>query len=922
MATPRRTHRCRSSLPLLLSLALVLPLVLLGAPAALAQQQPTGSVAGTVTNDQGKGVGFAQVVIEGTQLGTITDASGAYRIANVPTGSQVVAAMLIGNRTARATITVVADQTVTQDLVMAPDPLGMETLVVTGTSTPTEQLESSTAITVISDKDIELDQPRSNADLLKNVPGYYVESSGGNVNNNLFVRGLPADGSYRYVVMLEDGMMLFDPNDLFFLGADNLFRIDQNIQRVEAIRGGNSALFGSNAPGGLVNMISKTGGPGFGGTFRIQAGTDGYNRYDANVNGPIAEDWQFSLGGFYRFDDGIRDPGFPAARGGQIRANITRFFDRGYVRVSGKYLNDRNVFYLPVPVMTEQANETSPQGADVIEVTSDFAPGFPKDGTLTTVQGDQTQVPLPLNNGTFAMPLSNGVAALTGSWFAADFKFDFPDEWSIQNTMRVMNISHQNNAMPPGQATPVGEVEQGLIDETNDILVDMGLTPTATTARFTFVDSATAFNTANGLVQNATLWHVERPVSNFSNQFVVRKLAQSGESSHNITFGGYFGHYEADNLWMFNNLYTNIQNAPRLLNAVVLDAAGDTLRQVTDNGFSQYLGLYVNATGNATLYSFFAGDEWQINEKWRVDVGARIEHDDYEQNVENTSTFSVGTCAFVAGCSATEDESYGDGTFTRRTVDFTEWAASIGLNYSLNRTNALYVRGSKGYKMPLIDQYLFEQFPDTAETIWQVEGGWKVSSGQVGAAVVGYWTQLEDFPSQDVRIVNGNPEFVTALGGQARTIGIEVEGAWAPIPSVQVNGLFTFQDHEYINFTQDDVNLDGNWVRRIPKMFWKLGGLWSGYNFTVGADWYWYGKRYSNNANTVKLPQFGYVNALISYAIPNQGFTITAGVTNLLDGAGLTEGDPRFDEQGAPTGLGNARPILPRRFTAGIGYAF
>lgn len=96
--------------------------------------------------------------------------------------------------------------------------------------------------------------------------------------------------------------------------------MDENVERLEAVRGGASALYGSNAPGGLVNVISKKGGPELAGSFKVQAGTDGLNRYDANVNGPIADDWRFSVGGYYRYDDGVRDPGFPAARGGQIRA--------------------------------------------------------------------------------------------------------------------------------------------------------------------------------------------------------------------------------------------------------------------------------------------------------------------------------------------------------------------------------------------------------------------------------------------------------------------------------------------------------------------------------------------------------------------------------------------------------------------------
>jgi outer membrane receptor protein involved in Fe transport len=398
----------------------------------------------------------------------------------------------------------------------------------------------------------------------------------------------------------------------------------------------------------------------------------------------------------------------------------------------------------------------------------------------------------------------------------------------------------------------------------------------------------------------------------------VKKRAEIGDLVHNFTFGTYFGHYTADNVWMFNNVLTNVQNAPRLLNLEILEG-GSVVEQVTENGFTDYLGLYVNSRANATLFSFFAGDEVQLTERLRVDVGARFERDLYEQNSENTEAFDLG------GTSLADDQvNWGDGTFQRRQVDFNEWAASVGVNYRLNERISVYGRGSRGYKMPLLDNYIFEFFPDTAETLWQAEGGVNVSSETVGLSALVYWMQLQDFPSQDVRIDpgTGDPVFETAIVGKARTLGAEVEGVVAPYPGLRLNGQLTLQDHEYVNFIQDGFILDGNWVRRIPKVLFKVGGSYTTSGFTLGGDYSFIGKRFSNNANTVELPAFGQVNARASYEIPDQGVTISAAVLNLLDGEGLTEGDPRFDEAGAPTGFGNARPILPRRLVAGVRYTF
>src|SRR4051794_12865772 len=70
--------------------------------------------------------------------------------------------------------------------------------------------------------------------------------------------------------------------------------------------------------------INKTGGPELHGSFKVSGATEGLARYDMNTNGPLGDDWRFNVGGFYRYDHGVRDPGFPGISGGQVKASITR----------------------------------------------------------------------------------------------------------------------------------------------------------------------------------------------------------------------------------------------------------------------------------------------------------------------------------------------------------------------------------------------------------------------------------------------------------------------------------------------------------------------------------------------------------------------------------------------------------------------
>src|SRR5207247_7831568 len=120
---------------------------------------------------------------------------------------------------------------------------------------------------------ITCDAPRSSTEALRYDHGFtLVESSGGEVNENYMMRGILG---IEYVMFMEDGLPVFPMMHTFFMNADNLFRIDENIERMEVVRGAGSALFGSNTPGAIINLINHAGGPEAGGTMMAYGGTGG-----------------------------------------------------------------------------------------------------------------------------------------------------------------------------------------------------------------------------------------------------------------------------------------------------------------------------------------------------------------------------------------------------------------------------------------------------------------------------------------------------------------------------------------------------------------------------------------------------------------------------------------------------------------------
>ena len=143
----------------------------------------------------------------------------------------------------------------------------LDEVIVTGVFDQRTRLESSIAISTLKAKDIERLAPVSAADLLKNIPGVYVNSSLGEIRNTIYSRGVSVgsnDGAsgYYYVSMQEDGLPVTNATFTNF-GPDFFLRADLTTSRVEAVRGGTASILGSNAPGGIFNYVSKTGGTEF-----------------------------------------------------------------------------------------------------------------------------------------------------------------------------------------------------------------------------------------------------------------------------------------------------------------------------------------------------------------------------------------------------------------------------------------------------------------------------------------------------------------------------------------------------------------------------------------------------------------------------------------------------------------------------------
>jgi iron complex outermembrane receptor protein len=864
-------------------------------PAPLTAQggAPTGTIAGRVVDEAGTGVSGAQIYIDRPALGTQTQSNGEYTLTRVPSGTHTLHARLLGFRPESTSVTVSGTGQATQNFTLQHDPLQLQTMVVTGTQTPRMNLDASVAVTTLSATEIQASVPRSTTEMLRYVPGFTrVESSGGEVNENYSIRGILG---VEYVNFLEDGLPVFPTMHTFFMNADNLFRFDENVDRMEVVRGGASALFGSNTPGAMINLINKTGGNTFDGMLRATGATEGLARFDLNANGPLGDAWRFNVGGFYRYDHGVRDPGFPGIRGGQFKGSVTRLLSNGYVRLSAKVIDDRNQFILDLPFV----NPGDPQ----------YVSGFGDYGSFNSAEGLDLRVPIP--TGDLNLPLDNGLRT-AAQWFTADVGFDPSREWHIQNTAQFMQDQQEWNALVPSTAVPVTDYATASKGQGG-----LGL-PAGTTLALTYTNlfdptgkTHLPFSTANGLVAPGQLIHVSKPLSAFQDQLQLRRTF----GKHTLSFGAYFANYSQDNHWYFTQILTDVGDQTHFLDAVVTPPGG-TPDTVTRNGFVNQLSGYTNGSGQTSVISGVVGGEIQLTDRLRADLGVRGEYDKYVQSAENTSTFDLD----LDSTTTFNNETFGNGSFRHFDRGIKDWSASVGLNFTLRPNLSLYAAGARGYKMPALDEFLnatAEQQVDLFESkeVQSVEGGVKGAVGPINFTVGGFWTKLKNIVSQGLVIdtLTGGSSWIIVPSPENKSYGTEIELVVTPAQGLRLLGSATILKAELGTGAGADI---GSRISGVPTSIANAAALYSIHGLQLKADWHWVDSRPVDVKAGVSLPSYNYFNFGAGYAL-STGTTITVDLLNAFQGKGLEEGNPRLVTTG-PVFL--ARPILPRRFQVSVSY--
>lgn len=194
---------------------------------------------------------YVTIQLKGTTIGTTTDASGHYILKNLPEGKFTLAAQFVGYQSIEKEVRIERNKTMELDFELKSMPISLDEVVVSANRNETSRKQAPSLVSILDFKTFEQTNSCDLAQGLKFQPGLRVENNCQNCGfSQVRINGL--EGPYSQI--------LIDSRPIVgaLAGVYGLEQIPANmIERVEVMRGGGSALFGSSAIGGVINIITR-----------------------------------------------------------------------------------------------------------------------------------------------------------------------------------------------------------------------------------------------------------------------------------------------------------------------------------------------------------------------------------------------------------------------------------------------------------------------------------------------------------------------------------------------------------------------------------------------------------------------------------------------------------------------------------------
>ena len=262
--------------------------------AATARAQAPAPVSGIVVDEAGSAVPGARVTASDARMAvvrtTVTDAAGTFTVRDLTPGSYVIAVEMPSFVPVSATVTVPPSGAVAPLRLMLAAAGFTETVVVTARRTASRLAETPQKVEVVDALDLERSVAADLTDVLKKNAGVDVVQYSGALSG-IGIRGFrpQTGGINKRSLLLIDGR----PS-----GVTNLATLLlDGVERIEVLKGAASAIYGSSAMGGVVNVITRQSRGRIGGSARLGGGSFGTSDFGGRIGGNATRRLDFDLSG-------------------------------------------------------------------------------------------------------------------------------------------------------------------------------------------------------------------------------------------------------------------------------------------------------------------------------------------------------------------------------------------------------------------------------------------------------------------------------------------------------------------------------------------------------------------------------------------------------------------------------------------------
>lgn len=848
-------------------------------------------------------------------------------------------------------------------------------VVITGSVKKTLKKDSTNTINTLSGEQIRQLAPISTADLLQNVPGIYAEgSTAGEASNNITVRGLPVTGGYRYAPQLIDGLPWFEEPEVPFMNNDVAVRDDLMTKRVEVVKGGTGGILYSNGLGATVNHVTRTGGQTLEGGYKLEVADYHFLRNDFFLSGPVNKNLTFAVGGFYRTSNGLRDTGYTADKGGQLRGNLVYQTDDGNteVQLHALKINDRTAFYqnvpFQIPAIKQPGTPANPVRIDmdaVWPIGVDFGHG-------TVASPSTRQFRMVGEYGEREADMANGIHP-NFNIYTFKLSHEFDSGWTFDSGVRLTSGSSGYNALFTGNDTTTA-ARFNNARYNNDVLRYSAFYPTATGVAAYGLNGGP--RVADGTYLDFLIPFVATTEAKSTSVDLKLGKTLQWQGEHAITLGLYHTDYSNKQNFQQSLLVSTIGDHPELVNLRAVDAAGNPVGpSVTSDGVMRlgYNGYLADSQvkGDAV----YLLDHWEtLDRRLKLDFGVRrqTQHANVVYNVRDQSTNLTppGVVPGSATDTIADDDVLlpGANQYLNSKVSGTGW--SLGANYAIHANLAVYGLVSRSFRLPSLEQLNQLQFDPSApgskvEKIMQYETGARYYANTWDTQVALFYNKFSprdqyvdyrDFTASTCKQagtvvdINSCPLVREYYRRGIQNIGLEIETAWHPSQvkglDLRLNGVFQnpkIADANYrtvkeqrvndvvTGYTFEQIGEDGRRPRRLGKVMANLQATWdlkpyTGLPLKPYAKYSYFGSRFSESqdVNVTLYPAYYHLDGGFIWDF-NKHSAFQFHVSNITNRLSFTEGDPVFIDLKGPDGATNrgvSRPLFGRTIRAMYNYSF